>query len=99
MPTFNIATATAVSRLERVGFPAEHARVNVLAEADAEHVTKSEIRMLEQQIQTGFANTIQQITTGIASLEVAQGKSKQRLAGIILGGVAIATTVIVAVLS
>ena len=101
MPTFNIDTAAAVSRLERVGFPADQAReiVNVLAEADAEHVTKAEIRMLEQQIQTGFANAIQQITTGIANVEVAQGKSNQRLAGIILGGIAIATTVIVAVLA
>ena len=108
MPTFNIDTADAVSRLERMGFPAEQAReiVNVLAEADAEHVTKAEIRTLEQQmqllehqIQTGFANTIQQITTGIANVEVAQGKASQRLAGIILGGIAIATTVIVAVLA
>ena len=101
MPTFNIDTAAAVSRLERVGFPADQAReiVNVLAEADAEHVTKSEIRMLEQQIQTGFANVTQQITTGISSIEVAQGKSNQRLAGIVLGGIAIATTIIVAVLA
>ncbi|MCY4014626.1 MAG: hypothetical protein OXG82_18135 [Gammaproteobacteria bacterium] len=101
MPTFNIDTAAAVRRLERVGFPADQAReiVNVLAEADAEHVTKSEIRMLEQQMETGFANVTQQITTGIASIEVAQGKSNQRLAGIVLGGIAIATTIIVAVLA
>ena len=101
MPTFNIDTAAAVNRLERVGFPADQAReiVNVLAEADAEHVTKAEIRMLEQQVQTGFANVIQQITTGISNVEVAQAKSNQRLAGIVLGGIAIATTITVAVLA
>ena len=98
MPTFNIDAAAAVSRLERVGIPTEQAR-EIVAEADAEHVTKSEIRMLEQQIQTGFANVSRQITAGIADVEVAQAKSNLRLAGIVLGGVAIATTVTVAVLA
>ena len=66
---------------------------------DAEHVTKAGIGMLEQQVQAGFANITQQITAGISGIEVAQGKSNQRLAGIILGGIAIATTIIVATLA
>lgn len=88
------------------GPPAEHRRPSAASEKprgnakeDAEHVTKTEIRVLEQQIQTGFANSAQQITTGISSIEVALGKSNQRLAGVILGGIAIATTIIVAVLA
>ena len=45
MPTFNIDTAAAVSRLERVG---------ILAEADAEHVTKTDLHVLEQATQYGL---------------------------------------------
>ena len=88
------------------GPPAENRRPSAArekprgnAKEDAEHATKSEIRMLEQQIQTGFANTKQQITADISSIEVALGKSNQRLAGIILGGIAIAATIILAVLA
>jgi len=66
---------------------------------DAEHVTKAEIRMLERQIQTGFANVAQQIASGVTNVEFAKAKSDQRLAGITLGGLAVATTVIVAVLA
>ena len=90
MPTFNIDTAAAVGRLERVGFPAEQAReiVDILAEADAEHVTKAEMRTLEQQMRTGFA----EIATTIA-------EANQRLTGITLGGIAVATAILLAVLS
>ena len=90
MPTFNIDTAAAVGRLERVGFPAEQAReiVDILAEADAEHVTKAEMRTLEQQMRTGFAETATTIAEAI-----------QRLTGITLGGIAVATAILLAVLS
>ena len=65
----------------------------------AEHVLEAELRMLERQMRTGFANTIEQLTASFSNFEVAQAKSNQRLAGIILGGIAIATTTIVAVLA
>ena len=85
MPTFNIDTAAAVSRLERVGFPNEQAReiVDILADADAEHVTKAEFHVLEQQLQTGFAN-----------IETAIAQAQLRTIGIGLGGLAIATAVL-----
>lgn len=56
MPTFDIDTAAAVSRLERVGMPPDQAReiVDILAEADADHVTKARfvaaIEKLEPQM-------------------------------------------------
>ena len=104
MPTFNIDTAAAVGRLERVGFPAEQAReiVDILAEADAEHVTKADVRTLEQQmrvleqkIQTGFAK----IATTLAEGQAEQAKANQRLSVITLAGVAVATAIVVAVLA
>lgn len=97
MPAFNIDTVAAVVRLERVGFPAEQAReiVDILAEADAEHVTKAEMRMLEQQMQTGFAKTAAILAEGQAE----QAKANQRLTGITLGGVAVATAIPLAVLA
>ncbi len=96
MPTFNIDTAAAVSRLERVGMPPDQAReiVDILAEADADHVTKAQfvaaIEKLEQQMQTGFANIEATIQKAIAG-------SQMRVVGIGLGGLAIATAVILSV--
>ncbi len=85
MPTFNIDTAAAVSRLERVGFPAEQAReiVGILAEADAEHVTKTDFNVLEQQLQTGFAK-----------VEATIAQAHLRAIGIGLGGLAVATAIL-----
>ena len=85
MPTFNIDTAAAVSRLERVGLSNEQAReiVEILAEAGAEHVTKVEFHALEQQLQTGFPN-----------IETAIAQAQLRTTGIGLGGLAIATAVL-----
>lgn len=85
MPTFNIDTAAAVSRLERVGFPAEQAReiVNMLAEADAEHVTKTDFHVLEQQLETGFAK-----------LEATIAQTHLRTIGIGLAGLAVATAIL-----
>lgn len=85
MPTFNIDTAAAVSRLERVGFPAEQAReiVSMLAEADAEHVTKTDFRVLEQQLKTGFAK-----------IEATIAQAHLRTIGICLGGLAVATAIL-----
>lgn len=67
--------------------------------ADTGQIAKSDIRALAQQIQTGFADITQQVTKGFSRFEVARGKSDQRLASILLGGIAIATTIIVAVLA
>lgn len=67
--------------------------------ADAEPATKAEIRRLEQRVQTGFTNATQEITTSISIAGVAQAKSNQRLAGIVLGAIAIATTITIAVLA
>ena len=94
MPTFNIDTAAAVVRLERDGFAAEQAReiVDVLAQGDAEHVTKAELRMLEQQMQTGFTKT----ASILAASQAEQAKANQRLTGITLGGVAVATAILIA---
>ena len=98
MPTFNIDTAAAVGRLERVGFPAEQAReiVDILAEADAEHVTKAEMRTLEQQNANGVSP---KLATTLAEGQVAHAKAIQRLTGITLGGIAVATAILLAVLS
>lgn len=85
MPTFNIDTAAAVSRLERVGFPARQAReiVSMLAEADAEHVTKTDFHVLEQQLETGFAK-----------VEATIVQAHLRTIGIALGGLAVATAIL-----
>lgn len=91
MPTFNIDTAAAVSRLERVGIPTDQAReiVDILADADADHITKAQfvaaVDKLEQQLQTGFAN----LQSSIAA-------SQLRIVGIALGGLAIATAILLA---
>jgi len=72
--------------------PPDQAReiVDILAEADAEHVTKAEfvaaIEKLEQHMQTGFEN----VEASIAS-------SQLRIMSIGLGGLAIATAVILSV--
>ena len=95
MPTFNIDTAVAVSRLERVGMPTDQAReiVDIIAEADAEHITKAQFvaanEKLEQQMQTGFANIESTIHKTINA-------SQMRVVGIGLGGLAIATAIILA---
>lgn len=85
MPTFNIDTVAAVSRRERVGISAEQAReiVGILAEADAEHVTKTDFSVLEQQLQTGFAN-----------VEATIAQAHLRAIGIGLGGLAVATAIL-----
>ena len=85
MPTFNIDTAAAVSRLERVGIPTEQARqiVGILAEADAEHVTKTDLHVLEQQLNTGFAK-----------VEATIAQAHLRTIGIGLGGLAVATAIL-----
>ncbi len=84
MPTFNIDTAAAVSRLERVCIPAEQAReIGILAEADAEHVTKTDLHVLEQQLTTGFAK-----------VEATIAQAHLRTIGIGLGGLAVATAIL-----
>lgn len=84
MPTFNIDTAAAVSRLERVGIPAEQAReIGILPEADAEHVTKTDLHVLEQQLNTGFAK-----------VEATIAQAHLRTVGIGLGGLAVATAIL-----
>ena len=84
MPTFNIDTAAAVSRLERVCIPAEQAReIGILAEADAEHVTKTDLHVLEQQLNTGFAK-----------VEATIAQAHLRTIGIGLGGLAVATAIL-----
>ena len=85
MPTFNIDTAAAVSRLERVGISTEQARqiVGILAEADAEHVTKTDLHVLEQQL-----------TTGRAKAEATIAQAHLRTVGIGLGGLAVATAIL-----
>ena len=94
MPTFNIDTAAAVSRLERVGIPADQAReiVDVLAEADADHITKAQFvaatDKLERQIEVGFANLQRSIAA-----------SGLRTVSICLGGLAVATAILLALLS
>ena len=90
MTTFNIDTAAAVSRQERVGFATDQAReiVDVIAEADAEHVTKADFRIMEQQIKTGFA-----------SIETTIAQAQLRGVGIALGGLAIATAILLTTLS
>ena len=90
MTTFNIDTAAAVSRLERVGFATDQAReiVDVIAEADAEHVTKADFRIMEQQLKTGFA-----------SIETTIAQAQLRGVGIALGGLAIATAILLTTLS
>ena len=91
MPTFDIDTAAAVSRLERVGIPTDQAReiVDILAEADADHITKAQFLAatdkLEQQLQTGFAN-----------LQSAIAASQLRIVGLGLGGLAVATAILLA---
>ena len=85
MPTFNIDTAATVSRLERVGIPAEQAReiVGLLAEADAEHVTKTDLHVLEQPLNTGFAK-----------VEATIAQAHLHTVGIGLGGLAVATAIL-----
>ena len=56
---------------------------DVIAEADAEHVTKADFRVMEQQLKTGFAN----IETTIAQAQL-------RGVGIALGGLAVATAIL-----
>ena len=94
MTTFNIDTAAAVSRLERVGFPAEQAHeiVDILAEADAEHATKADLRLIEQQLKTGLAN----IETTVANIETTIAQALLRGVAIALGGLAIATAILLA---
>ena len=92
MTTFNIDTAAAVARLERVGFGTEQAReiVDIVAEADAEHVTKADFRILEQQLKTGFAN----VETTMARIETTIAQALLRGVGIVLGGLAVATAIL-----
>jgi len=78
MPTYNIDTAAAVSRLERA-----REIVSMLAEADAEHVTKTDFHVLERQLETGFAK-----------VEATIAQAHVHTIGICLAGLAMATALL-----
>ena len=94
MPTYNIDTAATAAKLERSGFTAEQARgiATIVAEADSGHVTKADLRVLEQQLQTGFAK----LETAIAD---ANNRTQIRTIGACLAGIAVATAIRVAALA
>ena len=63
--------------------------MNNLPEADAEHVTKTDLHILEKQMRIGFANVLQQVATSISTVQM-------RITGITFGGIAIATAILLA---
>lgn len=94
MPSYNIDTAAAVAYLERSGFTSEQARslATIVAEVDAQHVTKADLRLLDQQLETGFARVETRIAEAANQVHV-------RSTAVTLGGIAVAKAVLVAVLA
>lgn len=93
MATYSIDTAATTARLERAGFTTDQAReiTASIVEADADNATKTDLRVIEQQIQTGFAR----LETAIAQ---ASSQTQIRTIGAALGAVAIATAILIAAL-
>lgn len=102
MPRPNIDTAATTARFERVGMATAQVReiASAMAEADAEHVTKADLRLLERQVRADFQLLEQQMQTGFARIETtiaqASAQTQVRTTGIVLASVAIATAILIA---